>query len=201
MSNSLIDKFWLLDNKQQFSSNETRMFFHLLRLYNLLETNSFECSDKIMCSIIDCSYEEMISCKNNLQTKGVIEFSESKYSLSIQEQSVELKKEPIYEELKEPVLFPVFINTQYSKIGTLDLSDSEIIGAMGYVYRTAQIKFTQDEVLDFLAAFNIQYCEETYTSRSKKVQHFNNWLKSQKSNNGKQSIGTSAARVDKLKNW
>jgi hypothetical protein len=100
MSNSLIDKFWLLDNKQQFSSNETRMFFHLIRLCNLLENNSFECSDKVMCETIDCSFEEMISCKINLQAKGVIGFSESKYFLSIQE-SVQIKKEPIYEELKE----------------------------------------------------------------------------------------------------
>lgn len=69
-------------------------------------------------------------------------------------------------------------NTEKNK-EFFDLSETEINHTIEFEDRTTQKKFSVENILSLWQAFKLQYEKEFYISRTKAIQHFRNWLKTQ----------------------
>jgi len=90
----------------------------------------------------------------------------------------------------------VFNNTSF-----FDLNENELNQAFEFVFRLGKKDILKDDIPNFWEAFKLHKPEAIKEQRGKQMQHFRDWLKFQKKDNGttKTKLGTSAARVAGLK--
>lgn len=83
-----------------------------------------------------------------------------------------------------------------------DLSNFEKLKTIEYLKITCQRDLSENDVGKFWKAFLIHSEGEKHKNRTDQIQHFRNWLKKQPNGNSKDTkLGTSAARMEALKNW
>jgi len=93
-----------------------------------------------------------------------------------------------------------------SKVNSVDLSDTEIQNAFEFVFRLGKADILKDDITNFWEAFKTHKPESFKETRSRQMQHFRDWLKFQKKENGisklsGEKLGTSAARIAALEKW
>lgn len=83
----------------------------------------------------------------------------------------------------------------------------EVERVIEFVDRTTQVKLSPAEIVNYWKAFALGERETAYHSRSKELNHFQNWVKNQSRKNATHKRtstdkpGTSAARMEALKKW
>ncbi len=71
----LINRFWLIDEQQNFSGNETRLYFFLLHLGNRMFWSEWlEYADERMVANANISRQVLKSSRNRLKEARLIEF-------------------------------------------------------------------------------------------------------------------------------
>lgn len=89
------------------------------------------------------------------------------------------------------------------------LSEHEIEKTIQFASITLRREYTSARVAELWDAFLINGQKSFYESKAKRISHFRNWLKTQPHDTHKQpsavqsngKLGTSAARIEALKNW
>jgi uncharacterized protein YdaU (DUF1376 family) len=71
--------------------------------------------------------------------------------------------------------------------GKIEISEIDVGATIEFIKLTKDVKLTNDQVKDFFKAFKINNSHEVYSSRSKGMKHFREWLKLQNFSNGTNS--------------
>lgn len=84
------------------------------------------------------------------------------------------------------------------------LSENELNQAFEFMFRLGRKEISKDDILNYWEAFKVHKPDSSKETRAKQMQHFRDWLKFQKKENGNSKthkLGTSEARIEALKNW
>lgn len=94
----------------------------------------------------------------------------------------------------------VNVNVNVNDINNNIISEHEINNTIEFCSITLHRKYTGPEISELWKAFCILH--ETHTSKKDKLKHFRNWIKTQPYERDRKSkSGTSAERMEALKNW
>ncbi len=120
---------------------------------------------------------EILKRKNYTESRSKNRMSKKTYVSHMENVNENINKEVIKEEKSENII-----------------SENDINQTVEFLGITTGRRFKPDEVTGFWKAFLIHSEKEFYPSRSKKIQHFRNWLKQQKFEVNGKSINSTDER-------
>lgn len=93
----------------------------------------------------------------------------------------------------------VNVNDNVIDINNKIISESEITNTIEFCSITLNRNYDREKISELWKAFCILH--ESHINKKERLKHFRNWIKTQPYGDSKDKPGTSAARMEALKNW
>lgn len=93
----------------------------------------------------------------------------------------------------------VNVNDNVIDINNKIINESEITNTIEFCSITLNRKYDREKISELWKAFCILH--ESHINKKERLKHFRNWIKTQPYGDSKDKPGTSAARMEALKNW